>query len=308
MARQAILSGYPLYPSTIVRLPVDWRAPLSVVAEQNRVDFAWARWAGADPNTVLASWHWLTAWWLPRQEWELDVVFPLSLLACVVASATRWRAPDPARRRRARPLAAALAVTLPTLVLWFFVAPDPRFAWGPIWLVPIALAAWALPTVPNAPAQRTLAVAAAVALAGGGALAAVGITDINRLLPAALAGWAAASVGALALRHPQAKLVAHAAAVSVLIAAVAILADRGNLHLVGAGGSGPLGTTPLAPPTLVAVRTSGGLDLVQPTNGGDQCWQVLLCVPDPAPIDPYLHLRGAGIGSGFSVRPQVRAA
>ena len=41
-----------------------------------------------------------------------------------------------------------LAMTLPALpllVVWFFNAPDPRFALALLWLPPIALLAWALP-------------------------------------------------------------------------------------------------------------------------------------------------------------------
>ena len=52
-----------------------------------------------------------------------------------------------------------LAVVVPslvTLVGWFFIAPDPRFAWAPIWLVPVALAAWAIPDLKTRPSPWLL--------------------------------------------------------------------------------------------------------------------------------------------------------
>ena len=300
LVRQAVLSGYPFFPSTIVSLPVDWRTPLTVVTTQNRVDFAWARWAGIDPNVVLSSWRWLTAWWLPRQEWELDVVFPLSLLSCLIPSlASFWRR-DTHRVERTRAMLVTLALALPTLVLWFFIAPDPRFAWGPIWIVPVALSAWALPT-PAGSSRRLVAFTAVAALPATAALAIGGIDHITWLLPAALAGWALAGIAARLLRPSVVPPMAYASVLSVLVAAVVVLAQRGNLHVVAANKSGLLGLPPLTTPTLVNVQTSSGLQLVQPTNGGDQCWQVLLCVPDPVSIDPRLHMRGAAISDGFSV-------
>jgi hypothetical protein len=300
--RQAILSGYPLFPSTLGRLPVDWRVPASVVRAQNRIDDAWARWAGADPNAVLGSWHWLSAWWLPRQRWQLDMVFPPMLLSCLVPSLVRKEAKDRERAKRTRPMLAVVVPSVATLVAWFFIAPDPRFAWAPIWLVPSALTAWALPTVAGPLPRRRLALTTVAAAAAAAALAAIGVHDIKQLLPAAIIGWAVVAAFALPVRLRHATLLAYAATFSVLLAAVGVLVDRGNVHLVAADRGGKLGTPPVAEPSLVEVRTSSGLDLFQPTNGGDQCWQVLFCVPAYTAVNPELHLRGSGVGKGFSVR------
>ena len=84
MTRQAILSGYPLYPVKVGALPVDWRVPASVVDYTGRWTSSWARWPGQGPDTVLSSWHWLRAYWLPAQEKSLDVIAPLALLACLL--------------------------------------------------------------------------------------------------------------------------------------------------------------------------------------------------------------------------------
>jgi len=63
----------------------------------------------------------------------------------------------------------------------------------------------------------------------------------------------------------------------------------------------------------VTITTAGGLYLRQPfsaVTGNDQCFEVLVCtaaLSDPAlhgVLSP-LHIRGAGIGSGFSVRGRL---
>jgi hypothetical protein len=73
----------------------------------------------------------------------------------------------------------------------------------------------------------------------------------------------------------------------------------GSVHLERGNGNGPLGIPLPAAPQLVTIATSSGLDLSQPANGSDQCWQVMLCVPTL--ISTSLHLRGSGIAQGFSV-------
>jgi hypothetical protein len=144
-ARQAVLSGYPFFPSTTFGLPVDWRMPAASVQILNRFVSSWARSPGDNPDVVLASWHWLGPW-LNRHLGDVDLVGPVLLLACVPA-ALLSRSKTEASDRRAR-RTAMLAITLaavPLLVLWFLEAPDPRFAMALLWLLPIALLAWLLP-------------------------------------------------------------------------------------------------------------------------------------------------------------------
>ena len=145
MGRQIVLSGYPLFPLAIGGLPVDWRMPTSAVHELNRFVSSWARSPGDDPNVVLASWHWFHPW-LRSHKGDVDLVAPILLLACVVPVLV-CRSPEDARRRRAwrTPMLAMTLPALPLLVVWFFSAPDPRFAMALLWLPPIGLIAWALP-------------------------------------------------------------------------------------------------------------------------------------------------------------------
>ncbi len=145
MTRQALLSGYPLFPLTTGALPVDWRMPSAVVHELNRFVTSWARSPGDSPAVVLATSNWLHPW-LRNHLGDLDLVAPILLLACV-APALASRSADETRRRRAwrLPMLCVALPAVPMLVVWFVNAPDPRFALAPLWLLPIALVAWALP-------------------------------------------------------------------------------------------------------------------------------------------------------------------
>jgi hypothetical protein len=296
LARQAILCGYPLLPLTIGALPVDWRVPLSVIRDQNRGDDAWARWPGIDPNVVLGSWHWLTAWWLHRRARDPDIVFPLILLACLFPSFGPLPSADAERRRRTGPMLAVLVPSVATLVAWFLIAPDPRFAFAPIWLVPISLAAWALPTLTSRP-PASLLLPAGLAFTGSVVL---GIERFVALLPVALAAWALVTVAMRLLRlERSAGLVAYAAVLSVALAPVAIVADKGAFHIVVSDHGGEFGTLPQPTPGVVSFTTSSGLQVSQPVDT-DQCFLVTLCTQDS---NSRLRLRGAGIADGFTVRP-----
>ena len=295
--RQAVLSGYPLFPLTIGGLSADWRVPAAVVDAQTRVDDAWARIPGADPTTVLSSWHWLHEYWLAKRVRDLDVMAPLTLVACVVPVIVGLGTWDPGRRRRVLPMLAVVAPSALTLVVWFFTAPDPRFAWAPIWLVPAGLVAWALPPFRRLSARWLLAFVGATGLAAL-VLALIGIYHIIWIAPAAVIGWAVIAV--LAGRR-AAPFVAWGAALSVIVAGASIGLNNGRVHTSRANGKGPLGMPLLPPPSLIAVTTSAGLQLSQPVNGGDQCFAVTLCVPYTP--NPRLHLRGRTVAQGFSVEP-----
>ncbi len=146
MSRQAVLSGYPLFPLTTGGLPVDWRMPSAAVHELNRFVSSWARSPGDNPDVVLASWDWFHPW-LRSHLGDLDLVGPILLLACVGPALASRSAAETRRRRAWRaPMLAMALPALPILVAWFFNAPDPRFALAPLWLLPIALVAWALPS------------------------------------------------------------------------------------------------------------------------------------------------------------------
>jgi hypothetical protein len=295
IGRQAVLSGYPLFPLTIGGLHADWRVPLSVVRRQNRINYAWARWPGVDPNVVLASWRWLHAWWLTRWIGSFDVGAPLALLATLVPSFLwRWRQGKQVRR----PVAPMLAVVLPSLVVlvvWFFIAPDPRFVFGPLWLVPVALAAWVVPAEPVRWSTWFVIVGVAISV-----LVVVGIERLRWFVPAALV---APALVAAALRSAGRRVslpqLAQAAIIAAALAPIGVVAYQGAFSLVVSDRGGALGT-PVEPfPPLGLFTTHSGLQVVQPLNT-DQCFFVEPCTTDS---NSRLRLRGTGLGSGFSVEP-----
>jgi hypothetical protein len=299
LTRQAILSGYPLLPLTLGELPVDWRMTHAAVEEANLWVRAWAREPYRHYEVVLGSWDWLGWWVRKRLTDEPDVIAPLALLAAVLPWLARGRATDPDRRRRLAPMLALLVPAVVTLVAWFLVAPDPRFAYGPIWIVPLALAAWALPPAPREARLSRLLVACAVA-AG---LAALGEHELSWFLPAAALAWLPVGLGALLLAPERAQAwLAHAAVTSVLLAGIWISASGGgSFELVRPYPGGALGTPPTPEPQLAAFETASGFRLWHPAPlDPERCWRVLLCTPRP---NSALRMRGDDVSDGFTVRP-----
>ena len=186
-----------------------------------------------------------------------------------------------------------LVLSLVVLVVWFFVAPDPRFVIAPLWLVAIALAAWALPT-----ATRMSPGLLFGALAAAAALAVLGVEHTRLMMPAAIAGWGCLYAAARLLRwRGSAAVLAGAALLSGALAPIGRVADHGEFQPVVANQPGPFGT-PLEPvPALMAFQTNFRLRLWEPTNS-DQCFGVLLCAPG---INPQLQARGASVSDGFRI-------
>jgi hypothetical protein len=303
IARQSVLSGYPFYPLTVAGLPVNWRLPSSLLHGENRIDFAWAREPDVNANVVLGSWHWLSDWLPLQQRINLDVILPLALLLLGIAIAVSQRF-RPAVGGRGK---TALSVVVPvfvTLAIWFFTAPDPRFVWAPIWLLPFSLLAWVLPDRISVPRLVELGAATAVAL-----LVAWFGHEYRRLfLEGALAGAIAVTLVLVAVRgRPWMARVVPLAVLVLLVAEFGIASTQqfGGIHLAAGDSSGPIGTPPDPKPRLVAVVTASGLRVAHPLNS-DQCWQALLCFPTL--LSPQLHLRGASVSDGFSLQPLSRTA
>ena len=158
------LRGWPARPSSRAirssrRRPsgsVDWRVPLASSAPRTTGITPGRAGPATSPSVVLGSWHWLQrvlASSTPRRtrtsrcrcsSWPC---LPPALLP---------RGATPAARPARAPMLAVVVPSLVTLVGWFSIAPDPRFVWAPIWLVPFALAAWAIPDLKARPSPWLL--------------------------------------------------------------------------------------------------------------------------------------------------------
>ena len=64
MGRGIMLSGYPLFPSTALAMPVPWRMPVKGIIEFQGEILRWARDPdpGSDPKKVIKTWRWLPGW------------------------------------------------------------------------------------------------------------------------------------------------------------------------------------------------------------------------------------------------------
>jgi hypothetical protein len=144
MLRGVVLSGYPLYPSTLLAAPVDWAVPReTVVAEAKLIRY----WNGVE-GWWLAAWRdpaWLVRW-LPTLDWlRLDVLLPLGIAAAAALVAlahalVRWRA--------ARALPAVIVLpTLASIAYCIAAAPRARYPASAYWMLAAQTTWIALPAI-----------------------------------------------------------------------------------------------------------------------------------------------------------------
>jgi hypothetical protein len=130
MVRGIVMSGYPLYPSTIGGVSADWAAPeASVVAEANLIRY----WNGVPDwqAAALRDPRWFARWLVTLGWLEREPLLPLGLavLLGIVALFTF-------RRRRGSGVGAV--VLLPTifgLLFNFAAAPRARYAFASFWIL-----------------------------------------------------------------------------------------------------------------------------------------------------------------------------
>jgi hypothetical protein len=161
MLRGVVLSGYPLYPSTFMAVPVEWAIPPErVIAESKLIRY----WNGVE------GWGWIAlrdpAWfvsWLPTLDWlRLDVLVPLGLAAAALVAIV---AQAVVRGRITRALPGVIAIpTLASIAYTMAAAPRARYGGSAYWALAAEMAWLALPVAVLADghvrARRTAAVAA----------------------------------------------------------------------------------------------------------------------------------------------------
>jgi len=160
LARGAVLSGYPLFPSEIGDLGLPWRLPAGVGHRELLYERAFARMRADADFTADYPWvrHWLSLEWLENREFVIPVATLLAAgsLAAVLA----------VRQRRRLPMARSATAVGAALVVWWWLAPDPRFAIAPIWCAASLAVLFALELAPwktvLAPRATRLALALAV--------------------------------------------------------------------------------------------------------------------------------------------------
>lgn len=121
--RGYLLSGYPLFPSTILGMEsLPWALSSGQLQYETKLIYSWAREPGnLDPEAVLQSWAWVSSWMyrLPISLW-----LPL-LLGVVFSGANAYLLRQLGLVKKT--IFYCYAPMMAAVAFWFMTAPDPRF-------------------------------------------------------------------------------------------------------------------------------------------------------------------------------------
>ena len=131
LARGGVLSGYLLYPSTALPLPVAWRIPLHLAEPVAGVITTWARTA-SDQIAYTGDLAWFFNW-LRFFPYEPRLAFIVSL-GLLVVEGLGGLALRGLGRGRDVPVLVLLGVSAVSMVYWFWMAPDYRFSGAIFWI------------------------------------------------------------------------------------------------------------------------------------------------------------------------------
>lgn len=132
LARGVVLSGYPLYPSSLIRFRTDWALPRKDADGERLWICSWAKWPDKLPSEVLGNDAWFRPW-IERNAKDPENIFLFMFLtAGAVSMLFSLAAPMDRQRRLISVL--LIAQTLLALLFWFRTAPDPRFAFATLML------------------------------------------------------------------------------------------------------------------------------------------------------------------------------
>ena len=136
--RGYVLSGTPLYPSTIGYIPAEWAVPREAIVIEANWIYSWARQPYTHWSNVIGSWKWLKPWILENYTNMTIMVYPLALSVLYGLTSIILSFLKKGRRRRYL----AYIITLPVilaLIYWFFSAPNPRYANALFFILPVSM-------------------------------------------------------------------------------------------------------------------------------------------------------------------------
>ena len=142
LGRGLITSGYPVYPSTVGRIQTDWSVPVEQVKDMLAWFYSWARKPNVPPNEVPGDWQWLAPWFdsVSRRAFA-SVVYPVCLSALNMIVALAFFISRLRIGKRDGPVLLTTLLLLPpvaSIIFWFFVAPDIRYAHSLFYIAAIA--------------------------------------------------------------------------------------------------------------------------------------------------------------------------
>ena len=133
LIRNVIISGYLIYGIPQVDLfNVEWKIPSENVLVDNEVVKAWAKVPYKSYKEVEAMKfsEWFPLW---QKEYNIDLnayVLRISLISPILAILVFWVR----RKIISKNMWIVASVLLVNIIFWFLTAPDPRFAWGFLYL------------------------------------------------------------------------------------------------------------------------------------------------------------------------------
>lgn len=134
--RNIVLTGYPLFPSTLLGQSLSWRVPKEHVTKLVMSVSAWARMPNAPPEQVMSNWNWIGPWLRSRILRDkvalIHTALPVALgLLSLGAGAAMPRTAHGRKFFRVWP---CLVPPIASMIFWFFTAPDPRLAGSVFWV------------------------------------------------------------------------------------------------------------------------------------------------------------------------------
>lgn len=239
--RDVVLSGWLLYPLSVFSFNVPWLAddptgPRDATLAAARDPLAPDHWQ------VAHSWDWIGPWLAAR--WSLWETY-LFLIACALAAVAVLVAHRFGVRLAWHRVTAAAAPSAVAIVMWFgFSPPSYRFAFGPLFTLPIVVLAAALVALPFSS------------------------TRWARLPTWVLTGVA----GVLLLTTGYSALARHQ---------VDRMTENRTWALGSI--TFDYAVAPIPRPETTPFTTSRGLELQVPSDGSDQCWDAWpLCTWNPS--------------------------
>ncbi len=136
MGRGIVFSGYPLFPSSALAMPVPWRIPVKYVTEFRGEIVRYAR--EVDPNVsvkkTLRTWRWLPGWFERLLAMPNQFVWPAQVGIAGSAALVAFGVFVTSVRRNAWNLLALVIPLLVYLLFWFFTAPGVRYFGPAMWI------------------------------------------------------------------------------------------------------------------------------------------------------------------------------
>jgi hypothetical protein len=166
MLRGILLSGYPIFPSTALAMPVPWRMPTKeiIVFQQEILRSARDPEAGLDPKKVVKTWQWFSRWCERVSAMRTHFAWPAQIGVAGAASILAASLCIRVLRRRAWDLLLLVFPLVVYSVFWFISAPEPRYFGSTMWIFAIC------PALTFATGDRRIGRSTALACFGAAAI------------------------------------------------------------------------------------------------------------------------------------------